>query len=242
MAEQLLSPQKLWLGGYDLSTRLNALAIENAAEAVDVTAFGDVSRAFAGGLKSVSASHAGFWDAAGGVDAELFDRLTLADAPMSLAVTDGAEGDTAFTFRALHAEYSPGASIGEAFTFSIAAQSGAGDGLVRGTLMHNGAETATVNGAGRQLGAVAAGQKLFGALHVTAASGTAPTLDITVESDDNAGFTTAVTRMTFSQQTGIGFEWPAPVAGPITDDWWRLVITIGGTTPSFEFAAILAIQ
>lgn len=242
MAKLVLGEQKLWLGGYDLTGAINALALEHGAEAVDCAVMGDVTRPMAGGLKTVAAQHEGLWDAVAGLDAELFGRVGLADAPMSFAATDAAEGDIAYSFLALLAEYSPGANIRDLLRFSVSGQAASGDGLVRGTLMQNGAETATINGAGRQLGAVAAGQKLFGALHVTDGSGTAPTLDVTVESDDNAGFTSPVTQMTFSQQTGVGFEWATPVAGPIADDWWRLVITIGGTTPSFDFAGILAIQ
>lgn len=240
MAEQVLKDQALWFGGYDYTGVMNALGLDYGAEMVDVTVFGDQSRGRAGGLKNVAVSHQGLWDGTGVLDQELFDRMGLAAAPMSFAMVDAAEGDVAYSFLAALGEYAPGGAVGDALAFSVSAE-GAGD-LVRGTLMHNATRGATGNGTGRQIDAVAAGQKLYGALHVLSASGTAPTLDVTVESDDNAGFTSAVTQFTFAQQTAVGFEWAAPVDGPITDDWWRLVYTIGGAGPSFQFVGILGIQ
>jgi len=244
MAKQILSDQRVWLGGYNLSGVVNALAIENSVEARDAATLLDSTRGMLAGLKVAAASLEGYFDTSGDIDQALFERVGLADAPFSFGASGAVEGDIAYSMQALQAEYSPGGSLGEVMEFSASAQPAPGDGLVRGTLMHDeaAARTATGNGNGRQLGAIAAGQKLYGALHVTAASGGTPTLDVIVESDDNAGFTSAVTRMTFAQQTAIGFEWAAPIAGPVTDDWWRLVYTIGGAGPSFTFAAILAIQ
>lgn len=243
MAKLVLHDQRVWLGGYDLSGAVNSLALEHGAEARDVATLESNTRIQASGLKSVAASLEGYFETDGGIDEELFNRIGLTDAPLSYGAAGAAEGDLAYSFQALAAEYSPGGQIGEMMQFAASAQAASGDGLVRGTLMHNGAETASGNGTGRQLGAVAAGQKLFGALHVLAAAGTGPTLDVTIESDDNSGFTSAVTRMTFAQQTGIGFEWATPIEGPITDDWWRVVWSLGGTGgPSFTFPLILAIQ
>jgi len=80
------------------------------------------------------------------------------------------------------------------------------------------------------------------AMHVTAFVGAAPTLDVIVESDDNSGFTTAVTRGTFAQATAATSEWLTPVAGAITDDWWRIGYTLGGTITSATFAVFIGIQ
>ena len=242
MAKLIMRDQKVWLGAFDLSGVANSLAVEIGADARDVSTLGNATRIHLAGLKTLAAGMQGWFDTAGGLDQELFDRIGLADAPMSYAPVGAAEGDAAFSFLALHAQYSPQGAVGEVFAFNAAALAASGDGLVQGTLMHNSAETATANGTGQQLGAAAAGQKLFGALHVLDVSGGTPTLDVTVESDDNGGFTTPTTQITFAQQVAAGYEWAAPIAGPITDDWWRLAWTITGTTPSFEFVATLAIQ
>ena len=240
MAEQVLGDQKLWFGGYDLTGIMNALGLDYGAEMLDVTVFGDNTRNFAGGLKTVAAHLEGLWDSDGTLDEALFNRVGLSNAPMSFAAVDAAEGDVAYSFLAAQGEYQFGGAVGDALGFSVTAE-GAGD-CVRGTLMHNATRSATHTGTARQLGAVGAAQKLYGALHVLSAGGTTPTLDVTVESDDDSGFASPATRITFAQKTAIGFEWATPVDDAITDDWWRTVLTIGGAGPSFAAVCVLAIQ
>ena len=109
--------------------------------------------------------------------------------------------------------------------------------LVRGRLLHpsNVARTSSGSGTAVQDAAVGSGQTLYAALHVIAASGGSPTLDVIVQSDDNSGFTSATNRITFSQATTTGAQWGSAV-GPITDTYWRVTYTVGGSTPSFAFA------
>jgi hypothetical protein len=76
---------------------------------------------------------------------------------------------------------------------------------------------------------------------VIAAGGTLPTLDVTVQSDDAEGFASPTTRLTFTQKSAIGAEFITPVAGPITDTWWRVSWAIGGTTPTFGIVACVGI-
>lgn len=238
MAEHILRDQKLWLDGFDFTGVMNQLALDYGAEVVDRTAFGSTARQRLGGLKTVTAQHEGFFDA-DPFDAALFSRIGTPDVPMSFASDDATEGSTAYSFLAELAEYSPGGAVGEMFAFSVGAE--ASGSLIRGTLMHDAARTTTANGTAQQLGVVSATQTLYGALHVVAASGTTPTLDVTVESDDAMGFATPTTRLTFAQKTAIGSEW-LTLAGPVTDDWWRIAWTIGGGTPSFTFVVFLGIQ
>jgi hypothetical protein len=242
MGKLVLHNQRVWLGGYDLSGLINSLALERGVETRDAATLANNTRIQLPGLKTMAASLKGLWDTADGLDEELFNRVGLADAPMSYAASGAAEGDVAYSFLALLAEYSPGATIGDILEFASTAEAAGRDGLVRGTLMHNAQRTTSADGTARQLGAVADGQKLFGALHVTAGSGAAPTLDIIVESDSDSGMAGATTRMTFAQQIGVGFEWATPIAGPITDEWWRISWTLAGGSPDFEFIIPLAIQ
>jgi hypothetical protein len=241
MAVQVLKDAKLWLAGYDLSGDMNALALTYGAELQDDTVLGDDTRSHMGGLKTLTFQHEGFWS--GGTDAVdevLFTRIGVANEVMTVGPETGADGEIAFTTPIVEGEYSPGAAVGEMFAFSV---SGEGrDSLVRGTVMHNAQRTASGNGAARQLGSVSASQKLHAALHVVAASGSSPTLDVTVESDDASGFLSPTTRISFAQATAIGAQWASPVAGPITDDWWRVAWTIGGTSPDFTFIVVVGIQ
>jgi hypothetical protein len=92
------------------------------------------------------------------------------------------------------------------------------------------------------LGAATATQHLYGVLHVLAVSGTNPTLDVVIQSDDAEGFASGTTRGTFTQKTAVGSQFLTPVAGPVTDTHWRCTWTIGGTnTPSFTIALVVGI-
>jgi hypothetical protein len=89
---------------------------------------------------------------------------------------------------------------------------------------------------------VSASQKMYAALHVRSVSGTNPTLDVVVQSD-TVGFPSATSRITFSQATATTNRHQfSSVAGAITDDYWRVSYTIGGTgTPTFSFAVTVGI-
>lgn len=244
MPVEVLQNVKTWLAGYELSGQMNALALRDGVELHDATVFNAAGRVRKAGLADVDAQLEGYWrGGADEIDEILATRIGVADVPMTIAPNAGSEGDRAFAFRALAGQYVPGGRIGQLFAFSVSAQGSAGVRLVRGTLLHNAARTATANGTARNLGAVLAAQKLYAALHVVAVAGVTPTLDVILQSDNAEGFPSATNRITFAQKAAIGAEWAVPVAGAITDDWWRLAWTIGGTgSPSFTFVVVVGIQ
>lgn len=237
MAKQVLTNAKVFLDGSDLSGYLNAVAINYSAEMLDDTAFGDDTKSSLGGLKAVTAQHEGFWNSPH--DEALFGLIGYQNKPMTVCPDAGAAGDRAFFFNSELAEYSPGGAHGELYAFSVSANS-SGD-LVRGEILINAsAAIASGNGAGANLGAVSAGQKLYAALHVLSASA-ADTLDVTIESDIDNTFTSAVDQIVFTQATDEGGQY-AEKAGPITDTWFRIKYTIGGTSPSFDFVVAVGIR
>jgi hypothetical protein len=131
-------------------------------------------------------------------------------------------------------------SVGDLLPFELTG-SAAHSELIKGVVEGVGAKTATANSTGTQIGALSTTQTLYAALHVTAFSGTSPTLDVKVQSDDNSGFSSATDRITFTQNTGsIQSQWGS-VNGAVTDDYWRSVMTIGGTAPSFTVYITLGI-
>lgn len=85
---------------------------------------------------------------------------------------------------------------------------------------------------------VAVGARLGVFLDVTAASGTSPTLDVTVKAKDPASgkyFTIG----SFTQATGVTTEaiWIGGGADTeFTTDTFRVETTVGGVTPSFTFS------
>lgn len=242
MPAHVLSDQKLWFAGYDLTGVMNALSVTDGVGLKEAPVLGNTAMRRLAGLRTVVAQHEGYFQA-DPEDAALNANMGLVDVPMSFGPIDGAEGSLAYSFASALGEYSPRGEIDEMFRFSLSAEGSAGEPLVRGLLGHNASRTSSANGTAYQLGAAAAGQKLYAALHVLTVSGTNPTLDVTIESDDASGFASAVTRLTFGQATAISSEWASPIAGPITDDWFRVVWAIGGTdTPTFEFVVVFGTQ
>lgn len=239
MAEEVLSDSLILFDGYDLSCNINQVVIEHGAEPLDRTALCHTTRVRRGGLLTSALSAQGFFEAAN-PDSALFSNIGAADKVISVVPTD-ADGERAFTMQSMIGEYSPiQGAVGDLAGFSLNVGASTGR-LVRGTVMHNNTRTSSGDGTARQLGAVTSSQKLYAALHVIAASGSSPTLDIDIESDDNSGMTSATSRGSFAQATGIGSEW-VEIDGAITDDYWRVSYTIGGSTPSFQFIVILGIH
>ena len=242
MATQVLTDPKLYMGEYDISGDLHQLSLTYSAELLDVTTFGQTTRIRKGGLKTVGLSMEGYWS--GGddlVDDALFSKIAVRNVPITIAPAGETLDNDAYIFRAIHGLYEPGASIGEMLRFSASAEGSGGVGVGRGKLMHVGSETSTGNEAKSQVGAVAASQRMYAALHVLTVSGTNPTLDVLLESDPDASAGGETTRITLTRATGITSEW-ASVVGAITDTYWRATWTIGGTdTPTFEFILAIAI-
>lgn len=244
MGKFVLKDVKVLFDGRDLSGELSNVSIEYTAETPDKTVFGDTTRTRLPGILDVVATHSGWWDivsALDDLDADLIAQIGAASALMTMSDSGGSLGDFAYSFPTQAAALTRGGSHGEIMAFSITVNT---DGpLVRGIVMENSAFAGTANGTDRQIGAVSATQSIYSILHVTAVSGTNPTLDVTVESDATTDFVGAeTTRLTHPQMTAVGSNQQI-LAGAITDDWWRLVMTIGGTdTPTFTVFGVLGIQ
>lgn len=245
MAEILVGNATVWVAQYDFSAWMNAVALNAKAETPETTAMGVTSKQRLGGLLDHAFEANGWWDAeavTGNPDHYLFDEVGLAFPAVSLSAT-GAINDTAYLLRPELTEYSPGAKVGDVMAFKL---HGEGSGLlVKGSiLLPKANRSISANSTGVQLGAVTAGQSIYAALHVFTESGTdSPHLDVKIQShDDNSFGGGTVDRITFAQKSAAGYEWATPVAGPITDTWWRVVYTITGTNPIFNFAVTFGIR
>lgn len=236
---------KVYSGGYDLSGATNQLALSCAFDKVEVKHFGQECHYNVKGLARVAYElngNAYSNDSPAGVEDILHGRLGEANVPTSFCPLTGAAGEVAYFVKTLQSTYEAGGAVGEMYAFAAAGE-GENVPLVRGTILAAGAKTSSGNGTPLELGGVAEGQNLYACLHVLAVSGTNPTLDLIIASDDAELFGSGITRATFAQATAIGAQYLTPVAGPITDTWWRAAWTIGGTdNPSFTIALAVGIQ
>lgn len=71
-------------------------------------------------------------------------------------------------------------------------------------------------------------------VHVTAASGTGPTLNVSLEQSNDGTTWAAVPGSGTSQLAAAG---NTQGNAAVTDDYVRVTATVGGTTPSFTFTA-----
>lgn len=242
MSTFVLTEAGLWVGGVAVSDIGNSLTVDTSRDVHDATTFavGRTARSNKVGLFNASVQASGFADMTD-YDKDLFALLENGTQTVVSAAADQSDGEIAYTFRSITAALTPlSGTVGDMAAFSVNAAGRGGVRPIRGTILHpETARTASSVGVGRELGAVSATQSVYGALHVVNASA-ADTLDVIVQSDDNSGFASPTTRLTFAQATDIGAQWQA-AAGPITDTWWRVSYTIAGTAPSFTFVVVVGI-
>lgn len=236
MAKIVLIDSRLFVAGADLASVTNKIEITGEREVKDTTNFASEGwKECIAGLGSAEVKGEGFFEAStlanedGSAWANLGGLQPMSVAPVAVSV-----GSLAYLVSALQTELGilKGAT-GDVAGFSLSGK--ASNPMARGRVAQapSAVMNSNANAAGYQLGAVATGQRLYANLHVLSVSGTdTPTLNMIIESDDNASFTSATTRISFAAATAIGGQ-SASVAGPITDDYWRARWTVSGTSPSF---------
>jgi hypothetical protein len=227
---QVLTNVRLFVDGRELSGQMNAIGIEYGVDALDATTYGNDTRIHAGGLKTTTMSHQGYWASAD--DAHIFPRIGPS-AIVTVCPEAALGGSAAYFERVMHSSYGTGGTVGELLPFSFDAE--AAGPLVQGSVIAPLA-TVTGNAAGTayELGAVPAGKSVYAALHVTAISG--GTLTVTIQSDDTSGFGSPITQVTFTGATVPGAQLLL-TAGAITDTFWRANWTLTGGSATFIVSA-----
>jgi hypothetical protein len=229
-----------WAGGYDFTGDLNYTTLQLRRDALERTVFGSTARNRLAGLQDVQSSVRGYWDSASNaVDPTVFPRLGGTLQAVTQTVS-GTEGDVAYLYQAKYFSYEMFGQVGEVVPFSLALQGARGNGTlsvgaVRGRLL---VDKGTISGTGTtgsaiQVGAVGASQYLYCAIQCFAI-GTSFTLQI--QSDNASNFPSATTQMTSDSITAVGGYWVTRVAGPITDDWWRVNVSAASGTSTIAVA------
>jgi hypothetical protein len=244
VAKTVLTNVRCFAVGVDLTGNSNKIELSSEVEAKETTNYNSSGyKEVVGGLASAEISGEGQWEAG---DETKVDDASWAQlggvGPWSISANNSAAvGDLAYFTQALRADYKLGDEVGEVAPWTSTAKSSWP--LVRGQFAHppGTARTASGTGTGLELGAVAAKKRLYASLHVLSVAGTTPSITARVESDDNSGFTSATTRLTFTAATAVGGQILRSDGTAITDTWWRVAWTISGTSPSFLFAAALGI-
>ena len=237
MAEVKLD-QKVFLGGYDLSTRHTQIAESAEIEELDATTFGSHTKIAEPRLKGYGLSGEGLWEGGDdGIDDVLYDQQRARDLPVTIAMLGGDVGSPARSVLAMIGSYGFSGGHGELLTVSY--ELGAMDAPVHGRILHNAEATGDVTGDAVELGAVGSGQNVHGVLHVFAGAGV---LTVKIQSATDEAFTTPVSRIAFAAvTTGIprAYQWATPVVAPASHTWWRATAANRKTR---RFAVIAAIR
>lgn len=250
MSAFTLTDTSIYAGALDASCFGSSVELSEELDVVEVTTFcSNGWRQYVPGLKTWTATHSGPQDlAASTIDTtytpDEYYALTVGSTyPVMFVPSGAAEGSVAYGANGILKMYTPlSGSVGDVAEHSVEWSSDgvASNPLVRGVLATKATVTATGNGTGHLLGAVSATQRLYAGLHILTAGGTTPSVTAIVQSDDNSGFTSATTVITFTAATDRGAQWSS-VAGAITDTYFRFRFTVSGTNPSFQIRGFLGI-
>lgn len=240
MAAFALTNVQLLLGGTELGPFSGGFA--TAAETQMQTANNFAALGYEvklPGLVTASATITGHSDYAVGAVSDVFDSTQIGDQFAFSVLPLGSAsvaGDPAIFMRGVLGKIAAlTGAVGSVadFAMDLTGDSAEVDGQVAMPLALRGALTGT----SVQMGAVTATRRLWAALHVT--GGTFTNLAVTIGSDNAVGFPTSTTQITFSTVSAAGWQF-ASVAGPITDDWFRAVSTIGSGTATY--AVVFGVQ
>lgn len=242
MALFTLTDCTAWVHDRDFTTDSTSMSLAVEVEQKEATTFRPATdpdrgwRALRGGLRAVEANGEGLWDAA--PDLAAWSGLGMAERVATIAPTSE-EGSTAYAFLASSLSYECFGEIGELAPFSLGLKGSNGVGAVRGQVAKAKGDVSATGtlGSALNLGAVGAGQFLYATLHVFAA---ATTITVVLESDDNAGFSSATTRATFGPITTTGGFWATRVAGPLAETHYRL--RVSSITGAFTAGGVIAIN
>lgn len=237
MAKTLVQALPFWLDGMRLRALARSVDLQLERDAVEQTTFGATAVVNVAGLRNLTLNATLLADAIQGQSPPAPQSATA----FLVSVGGDAEtdGSAVYSFVGRLTALSWGGAPGDALEpqISLAAEVAAGGrGLI---LAPDAARTASGAGTGRQFGALASGARLLAGVHVFSVSGTSPSLTVTLQSDDASDFPSPVARATLGPLTSAGAAW-AVVDGPVSDDWWRVSWTISGTSPSIQFAAVIA--
>lgn len=240
---QILSDARVLLAQFNISGDLNQVDLDYSADTKEDTAFGATFHTMKPGMRNAKIHQEGFSQfGTGFIDDIAQTRIGTADVPILVSPNHGNAGDVCWFMKALHYGLKRGGKVGDMFKFALdAIASGTNTQLVQGMLLEDGytSRVAGGNTAGAQINVtgVSALQKLYASLHVLVFVGTNVTIKIQSSATQGGSYTD---RITFTLVTGKTSESPTPVAGAITDTWWRVLWS--GTFTSFSAVVGAGIQ
>lgn len=239
----------LFIGSFNYTGYSNRIELTFGQELLDGTVFSNLGvahRTRLPGLHTIGMNFAGIWDSAQDAHSHSLPKVEDVLTTVISNASNVATGAITYQFGLDLGEFQRGGQVGDLFAFSI---NGEGTGpLFRGaSLTANPSVLTTTGNGGPVLYMAAPAPKVtYLDIHVTAVSGTSPTLDLILQSASGPTF--------LSPTDVIGGSSGVPItqitaAGSArysrsfvnTHTYYRIVRTVGGTAPSFTCQISVAI-
>jgi hypothetical protein len=240
MSNFILNDLRFLFDGRDLSGDGNTIQVSEMYPMLDATKFTDTAKINRPGLPTGKFSYVGFSQfGVGLVEETIANHKASANIPI-LAAKSGNLNDRCHFFLAAQATINTvGGKVGEIQGFTIDGPT-ANYPVIDGNVLESGKtvrSSTPYDSAPQLIGAAVSGQSLYAILHILAFTGT--TLTLTIQSAAAVGFSSPTNRLQQTGITGVGGYFLAPLAGPITDTYYRVEST--GTYTSFQAAVAIGI-
>ena len=238
MAAQVLTNVQLLLGSYDISAYAAGFDIGSEVEMKEANNFAALGYSVKlPGATTGTATINGWTDFATGAVGQQY-RFAQLGTQQALSIlpngTASVAGDSVQFIRGILSKLmtnTGGTGDVAAFNLQVTGDNAEVDGFVGVPL---GARS-TLAGTAVQIGPTFATERVWAAVHVTAAVGT--NLAVTLVSSTTNLMPTPTTRLTFATTSAVGWQFiSAP--GPITDTWFQVVAT---STGSFTYAVVMGV-
>lgn len=236
----------MWLGGYDITAALSAVALAASREEIPHARISDGLATSRPGAQLVDAMLSGAYTAGAteppalvaprilGPGADVSEWPLTVLPPLAPGAA-GADGNAAYNLRTAQVGAQWGAQHGELVRFAIASRARTGR-LERGTVvLPKATRTASTTGTAYEFGVVTARQKLVCIVHVFSVTGSGGSVTFRIESG-TAGMASPTTRATFNavaEAPGVGRQ-VLEVTTVTSDTWWRVV---AAWTPGTDYVA-----
>lgn len=227
----------LW-GAQPLHAYLRSVTPSATRDMLEVSTLADTSKVFIPGLTEYSLNVDGLFDSTATTGSLLNDITTTLSSSATVATSVAPDGFTAgnsvWLIPSKIVTYEVSSQVADAVGFSAAF--GAGTAPALGTSITDLAAVTSTSNSASQDNSTSSANGAVAHLHITAVSGTTPTLAAVVQHSTNNS--TWSTLGSFTTASAIGSE-VITVTGTV-NRYVRVAFTVGGTTPSFTCQVSLA--
>lgn len=241
MAVGAVTQARIYVGGLEFTSLTNQAEAGLDVATQDVTVFGSDFTQHVPGLKTLVFNTSGFNDwAASSLDEYLrtaFGTRRVATIPVTTPATGGG---AVVSYSLLGGKRMFNAQVGAVSSYAASMNGGIiGDGLL--TQIATSSISATGHTTAVNVGALTSGSTIVAGIHVLSVSGTStPTATFQLESASTSGGSYTLRGSAGAGMTAVGDQWLSTQTAT-TDAWWKLAVTVSGTTPVFSVVATIAL-